>query len=295
MAATISVHNMLQRMGLSVEAATEVVNVNGQNLSVLDDFLQLENKDVETLCRVIRRPGGVNAAGNQQNQGMQVSAMAEANLKCMCYELRHHTRVSRPVVWADITQLSVRALSVQAEMEASHRDPITLPVMDPKNWTKNFEAIDEYFRGLRGYKRSSLCYVYCPDLVLALAAVDPPTGRVGSLHISHDDKMCARGPILLAGAAVGPDAETLRPFAPSFIVDRAAVWEKLAEILLINDAFTVIKGAKKTRNGRLAYQLLYAYYLGPNNVSNMAGEAETVLKTVSTMARSVSGPSRSMH
>jgi len=55
----------------------------------------------------------------------------------------------------------------------------------------------------------------------------------------------------------------------------AAVWEKLAEILLTNDAFR-----KKTRNGRLAYQLLYAHYLGPNNVGNMAGEAETVLNTV---------------
>ncbi len=119
MVAAISVCNMLQRMGLSVEAATGVVNVNGQNLSVLDDFLQLEDKDVETLCRVIRWPGGVNAAGNQ-NQGMQVSAMAKANLKRMCYELRHHTRFSRPVVWADITLLSVRALSAQAEMEASH-------------------------------------------------------------------------------------------------------------------------------------------------------------------------------
>ncbi len=84
----------------------------------------------------------------------------------------------------------------------------------------------------------------------------------------------------MAGAVVGPDAETTGPFVPSFIVDRAAVWEKLAEILLTNDAFTVIKAAKKTRNGRLAYQLLYALYLGPNNVGNMAGEAETVLNTV---------------
>jgi hypothetical protein len=57
------------------------------------------------------------------------------------------------------------------------------------------------------------------------------------------------------------------------------VWEKLAKILLTNDAFTVIKGAKKTRNGRLAYQLLYVHYLGPNNVGNMAGEAENVLST----------------
>ena len=35
--------------------------------------------------------------------------------------------------------------SSQAKMEASHKDPTALPVMDSKNWTKNFEAIDEYF------------------------------------------------------------------------------------------------------------------------------------------------------
>jgi len=152
--------------------------------------------------------------------------------------------------------------------------------MDPKNWTKNFEAIDKHFRGLQGYKKCMLDYVYRSNLVPVLAAVDHPTSRVGSLHISHDDEMCARGPILLAGAVVGPDAETTGPFTPSFIVDRAAVWEKLAEILLTDDAFTVIKAAKKTQNGRLAYQLLYAHYLGPNNIGNMAGEAETVLNTV---------------
>ncbi len=53
----------------------------------------------------------------------------------------------------------------------------------------------------------------------------------------------------MAGAVVGLDAENTWPFAPSFIVDRAAVWEKLAKILLTNNAFTVIKAAKKTRNG----------------------------------------------
>ena len=141
---TLNVRNMLQRMSLSLKAATEVCNVNGQNLSDVDDFLQLGDKDIETLCRVIRRPGGVNLAGNQ-NQGMQVSAMAETNLKRMVYQMIHSVRVSRTVVFQDIKLVSVRALSAQAEMEASHKDPTTLPVMDTKNWTKNFEAIDEYF------------------------------------------------------------------------------------------------------------------------------------------------------
>jgi hypothetical protein len=268
-------------MGLSVEAATKVCNVNGQNLSAVDDFLQLGDKDIETLCRVIHRPGGVNLAGNQ-NQGMQVSAMAETNLKRMVFQMTHTVRVSRTVVFPDITLTSVRALSAQAKMEASHKDPTALPVMDPKNWTKNFEAIDEYFRGTRGHKKHPLMYVYRDLLVPPLAAVDPQTGVVGSTHFSHDDEMIVQGPILLAGAVVGPDAETLGPFASSFLVDRAEaeVWEKIAEILLPHDAFTVIKAAKKTRNGRLAYQLLFRHYLGPNNIGNMAGEAEQVLASI---------------
>jgi hypothetical protein len=131
-AATAAVRSMLQRMSLSLEAASEVTAVTGQNLSDLEDFLQLEDKGIETLCRVIRRPGGINAAGNM-NQGISVLAMAEANIKRMIYQLRHVVCCSRPIVWADITLVSMRRLAAQAEMEASHKDPVSLPIMDPKN------------------------------------------------------------------------------------------------------------------------------------------------------------------
>ncbi len=124
MANALNVRNMLQRMSLSLEAATKVCNVNGQNLSDVDNFLQLGDKDIDTLCRVIRQPGGVNLAGNQ-NQGMQVSAMAETNLKRMIFQMIHSVRVSRTVIYQDIMLMSVRGLLVQAKMEASHKDPTT--------------------------------------------------------------------------------------------------------------------------------------------------------------------------
>jgi len=103
---------------------------------------------------------------------------------------------------------------------------------------------------------------------------------MGSTHFSHDDEMIVRGPILSAGAVVGPDTKTLGPFASSFLVNRAEVWEKLAEILLPHDAFTVIKAVKKTWNARLTYQLLFRHYLGPNNIGNIAREVEQVLGSV---------------
>ena len=49
MAAIIAARNMLQRMNLSLEAVTKVTAVDGQNLSDVNDFLQLEDKDIETL------------------------------------------------------------------------------------------------------------------------------------------------------------------------------------------------------------------------------------------------------
>jgi hypothetical protein len=128
--------------------------------------------------------------------------MAESNLKHMTYQIRHTVRVSRPVVWAGILLVSVHGLLAQAEMEASHKDPITLPVMDLKNWPKNFEAIDEYLCGLQGYKDHPLSYDHCTDILPALAALDTATGVVGSAHNSHDDEMIVWGPILLAGAVV---------------------------------------------------------------------------------------------
>jgi hypothetical protein len=73
------------------------------------------------------------------------------------------------------------------------------------------------------------------------------------------------------------NAEMVGPFSCAFLVDRATVWEKLSEILITSNSFTDIKTAKASRDGKLAYKLLYAQDLGPNNVDYMAGEAEKVL------------------
>ena len=52
MEAGVAVSAIMQRMSLSLEVATEVTDVNGnwKNLFDSENFLQLENKDIETLC-----------------------------------------------------------------------------------------------------------------------------------------------------------------------------------------------------------------------------------------------------
>jgi hypothetical protein len=51
----------------------------------------------------------------------------------------------------------------------------------------------------------------------------------------------------------------------------------LSNICGKHSCFVYIKPALRTRNGRDVYMLLFDHFPGPNNVGNMASEAETKL------------------
>jgi hypothetical protein len=59
--------------------------------------------------------------------------------------------------------------------------------------------------------------------------------------------------------------------------DRRKVWDIMSNICGKHSCFVYIKPALRTRNGRDAYMLLFDHFLGPNNVGNMASEADTKL------------------
>jgi hypothetical protein len=62
-----------------------------------------------------------------------------------------------------------------------------------------------------------------------------------------------------------------------FVNDRRKVWDIMSNICVKHSCFVNIKPALRTRNVRDAYMLLFDHFLGPNNVGNMASEAETKL------------------
>jgi hypothetical protein len=66
---------------------------------------------------------------------------------------------------------------------------------------------------------------------------------------------------------------TVRPF----VNYRRKVWDIISNICGKLSCFVYIKPDLRTRNGRDAYMLLFDHFLGPNNVGNMASEAETKL------------------
>ena len=63
--ATREAKAMLSRMKLTEEAVGVVVDKNGQGIVTNDDFTQLNEKSVEGIFRVLRRPGGTTEGGVQ--------------------------------------------------------------------------------------------------------------------------------------------------------------------------------------------------------------------------------------
>jgi hypothetical protein len=101
-----------------------------------------------------------------------------------------------------------------------------------------------------------LDYVVRPEIAVKPEAEDPPEN-----YETVDQEMTARAP------------HTGRPF----VNDRRKVWYIMSNICGKHSCFFNIKPALRSSNGRDAYMLLFDHFLGPNNVGNMASEADTKL------------------
>ena len=269
MAAIISIRAMLQRVGFSAAAATYITD--NQGLDTLDEMKILTDTEVENLCKVIRRPGGVipNPAAGQAgvpaevpNHGLQVPLRAENNLKLACYFLRYQERTSRAVTPVDVTLVNIRKLRDLRDYENDHED-LDPPDINTKNWPLTLDAIDEYLRGCLGVTKIPLAYVIRENI--EIPANDPPNG-----YPTKSDELIARAPIL--------DPTDNDRHTATYLADCTKVWDLLSAITREQECWTYVRPAQRTRDGRLAYTGLRGHYLGINNVDNLATKAERAIQ-----------------
>lgn len=270
MANLAAMRTALQRLGFSDDASRFITEQQG--LDALTEFRILKDEEVESLCKVVRRPGGTipNPAAQQQegqpatlpNPGIAVSLRAENNLKLACYYLRYKERTSRTVTPDDITLDRVRAYRDHKEWEENHED-VKPPEINARNWPRTIEAIEEYLRGCLGVTGIPLAYIV-REQVTVPAGDDPQTN-----YTSKQDELIARAPHKIDKAQ---DA-----FTPTYMTDRARVWELISELCRDQDCWSYVRPAQRTRDGRLAFTGLKGHYLGVNNVDNMSTRAERKL------------------
>ena len=132
---------MLSRMRLIDKSVGVVVVKDGQGLITIDDFAHLNEKFIEGLCRILIGPGGITWVVT--NPGVAVSAMAEANPQGMIYYIKHFKRIGRTCTHTDVEISKVRKMYHHWDMEESHNNPKVVPTVNPRDWTKTLETVEE--------------------------------------------------------------------------------------------------------------------------------------------------------
>ncbi len=258
-----AMRNALVRIGFSNQGAVAVVDVHGY-----DEIEELSHADAKNLCHVIRKPGGMIPGDNGENvpnPGVFISARAEESLKLAIYFIKHRKRTSRVTNPADITLQNIRSLKELMDDEEQHEEPDPpTDLFTNKDWTRIIEILVEYLREKRG-NTSKLPLVYVVRKEEAVQD-DPEGGWPTKI-----DEMINRAPILDDNGPGG--------YNVTYLADREAVWHIIAGLTRNHSCWTYVKVAQRTRDGRLAYQALYNHYLGPNNVDNLANDAERKLQT----------------
>ena len=86
--------------GLSEITATAIVNEQG--IDTLEEIRFLKDSEIDSLCKVVRRPvgtvAGIGAGPNVTNPGTPVPLHAKNTLKLAAYWLRQQEKFSRDVV-----------------------------------------------------------------------------------------------------------------------------------------------------------------------------------------------------
>lgn len=268
-AGAAAMRTALQRLGFSPAASASIVT--DQAIESVDELSTLTDKEVENLCKVVRRPGGqvpdpnhagAGAAPLVNNPGTPVSLQAENNLKLAAYWLRYRNKASQVTTPVDITKDAVRGIRALRDWEDNHTDPDPPDgLVNEKDWPKTMDTLDEFLRNNLGVTGIPLLYVVRKD-------VEPTVEPAGGFP-SLQDEMIERAPI--------QDANGIS--TPTFTTDNHRVFELLASLTRDKDCWTYVRPSQRTRNGRLAYMALYDHYLGPNNLDHMASQAEGKLKS----------------
>ena len=116
------------------------------------------------------------------------------------------------------------------------------------------ESLKEYLRGKIGVKRVPLSYVVVSKEAVA-PSLDEPVTRFSSV----EDEMVACAPILEGGMMTA-----------TFKADTMKVWGLISVIRRDLYCWNHVKSSHRTIDGKKAYIDLWDYFLGPDNVDNMA-------------------------
>jgi hypothetical protein len=178
--------------------------------------------------------------------GIMVPQRAETNLQLAAYTVRHHTRISRNVNIPGMNPASVRHLrELKIKENSCEGDPPTLPKIDPKNWPKTIDAIQDHFSTLLGETKAPLAYVIRDKATVPEEADDPQEN-----YATPEEEMIRHMPHM---DAAGDEL-------PTYQHDMTKVWQTLSERTRDEKCWTYVKPFQRARDGRGAFLALHTHF-----------------------------------
>jgi len=281
-----AMRGLFGRLGLSQSAAHFVVH--DQSINELMILKRLSDDEIESLCRICRKPGGqiINPANAGDpalpavinNPGISVAALHQENIKLAAFYLRLMSNVSRVCDFADVTLVNIEtARNYKVEIEAHENLKLTdAPTLKPQKVFEFFTELREFaFDMVGSVSKVPLAYVIREHEDPLPEVAEPPFGTPGSPFASFNHELVARAPIY----QVAPNGA--RTMTHHFTLDRVVIWKMLYQICHGTLYYSYIRQYQQSRDGRAAFFALYTALLGSQAVANYASTAENRLITLS--------------
>jgi hypothetical protein len=103
--------------GFTADAAKEITK--NQRYDDLDKFYLLNNKGVDTLCSIVRKP---HAMASRSTSSHTVSNLAQEHLKLAIFAMKHFKCVSCKIDLDSLTKKDIIAFSQQRLMELTFKN-----------------------------------------------------------------------------------------------------------------------------------------------------------------------------
>jgi hypothetical protein len=157
--------------GFTADAAKEITK--NQGYDELDEFYLLDDKGVDTLCSIVRKP---HASASGSTSDHAISNLAQECLKLAIFTMKHFKRVSCEIDLDSLTKKDIIALSQQRQMELTFKNKTKgFAQATFKDLAKTFETVIWQLEHAHGVSGIMLAYVPRKNLIPLDEDEDPPT------------------------------------------------------------------------------------------------------------------------
>jgi hypothetical protein len=157
--------------GFTADAAKEITK--NQGYDELDEFYLFDDKGVDTLCSIVRKP---HASASGSTSGHAVSNLTQEHLKLAIFAMKHFKHVSCKIDLDSLTKKDIIALSQQCKMELTFKNKTKgFAQATFKDLVKTFKTVMEQLEHALGISGIMLAYVPRKNLIPLDEDKDPPT------------------------------------------------------------------------------------------------------------------------